>query len=64
MVQCEKAVQNKEKCTCTFSCSRKGNCCECIFYHQSKGELPGCMFPAEAEKTGNRSIEYFIKVNS
>ena len=58
---------NKEKiiksCTCTYpSCPRKGICCECIKYHRENGELPGCLFPKEAEKTFDRSIKYFIKV--
>ncbi len=51
--------RNTTRCTCTFSCSRKGACCECISYHRKAGELPGCFFPPDAERTGNRSIEYF-----
>ena len=64
MAECVKIEKNKEKCSCTYNCSRRGNCCECIFYHKSRGELPGCMFPPEAEKNYDRSIEYFTEVHS
>ncbi|MFZ5989869.1 MAG: DUF6485 family protein [Bacillota bacterium] len=54
--------KNKAKCTCTcMSCSRRGACCACVEYHRSMGEIPGCFFPAEAEKTYDRSIENFIR---
>lgn len=56
--------KNKANCTCTYPCSRRGACCECVQYHRSMGELPGCFFPPEAEKTYDRSVEYFIKVMS
>jgi hypothetical protein len=53
------------RCTCTYEpCSRKGLCCECIAYHWRYGELPGCLFPPEAERTYDRSIAYFIQVHS
>ncbi|HUT84409.1 MAG TPA: DUF6485 family protein [Thermodesulfobacteriota bacterium] len=48
-------------CTCTYEpCSRKGKCCECIDYHRSLQQLPGCLFPSEAEKTYDRSISKFL----
>ncbi len=54
---------NKSRCTCTYEpCSRKGKCCECIAYHRSHGELPGCVFPPEAERTYNRSMSYFAQI--
>ncbi len=54
--------QNLLDCTCTYtSCSKRGICCECIKYHRSKGEIPGCLFPKEVEKTYDRSIERFVK---
>ena len=60
-----KVDDNKAKCTCTYSsCSRKGLCCECIPYHWSNGELPGCLFPPEAERTYDRSIAYFVRLHS
>ncbi|MFW5787035.1 MAG: DUF6485 family protein [Halanaerobiales bacterium] len=56
---------NKDYCTCTYEpCPRKGKCCECIAYHNQKNELPGCLFPPEAEKTYNRSVEYYVKIHS
>jgi hypothetical protein len=49
-------------CTCTYEpCPRKGKCCECITYHRQNGELPGCLFPKEAEHTYDRSISKFIQ---
>lgn len=56
---------NKAKCPCTYEpCSRKGKCCECIQYHKRFGELPGCLFPPEVERTYDRSIERFVKLHS
>ncbi len=52
---------NTDSCTCTYEpCERKGNCCQCIAYHKSLGQLPGCLFSPEAEKTYDRSIAKFI----
>ncbi|MGB2783378.1 MAG: DUF6485 family protein [Atribacterota bacterium] len=54
--------KNKSNCICTYEpCSRKGKCCECIVYHKRMGELPGCLFPPEVERTYDRSIEKFIE---
>jgi hypothetical protein len=56
-----KVDENMANCACTYSsCSRKGICCECISYHWSHRELPGCLFPPEVEKTYDRSLERFI----
>lgn len=53
--------QNKKECTCTYEpCPRKGICCECILYHRKKGQVPGCLFPADAERLYDRSIKAFI----
>lgn len=64
MADCPNLETNKDNCNCTYPCSRKGKCCECISYHKGRGELPACYFPAEAEKTYDRSIEHFIRINS
>jgi hypothetical protein len=57
-----KKESNKTKCPCTYAwCSKKGMCCACVEYHRSMGELPGCFFSPEAEKTYDRSCENFIK---
>jgi hypothetical protein len=54
--------RNLERCACSYEpCSRKGKCCECIAYHRKSGELPGCVFPPEAERTYDRSVEAFIR---
>ena len=53
--------QNKEFCPCTYvSCDKKGKCCECVKYHKERGELPGCYFSKDVEKTYDRSIKNFI----
>lgn len=52
---------NRKACACTYEpCSRKGRCCECISYHRQLNEIPGCLFPLEAEKTYDRSVEAFL----
>jgi len=57
-----KIEANMRKCTCTYEpCSRKGICCECVQYHLRNGELPGCFFPPEVERTFDRSIARFVK---
>jgi hypothetical protein len=55
-----KQEENKKNCKCTYSCSTKGLCCDCVATHRKNGEIPGCFFPALAEKTYDRSIEHFI----
>ena len=61
--QCGNKNRNLKDCNCTYEpCARKGMCCECLTYHRSQGALPACYFPADAEKTYDRSIEYFIEV--
>ncbi len=61
-MECRKD-QNMEFCSCTYpSCARKGICCECVLYHRKKRQLPGCFFNPEAEKTYDRSYEYFAEL--
>ncbi len=61
MKEC-KVTTNKSACTCSYSpCSRKGVCCECLTYHYRSGELPGCLFPPDVERTYDRSIERFVR---
>jgi hypothetical protein len=49
-------------CTCTYEpCPRKGKCCECIAYHRRNGELPGCLFSRDAERTYDRSVRKFVQ---
>ncbi|MBT5338669.1 hypothetical protein HN858_02625 [Candidatus Falkowbacteria bacterium] len=64
MTEC-KQQNNLKDCGCSYSgCPRKGKCCECVRYHRGRGELTGCMFGSEGEKTYDRSIENFIRTNS
>ncbi len=54
---------NMVNCPCTYEpCSRKGKCCECLSYHLKADELPACAFPAEVEKTYDRSFRQFVEV--
>ncbi|HUS99815.1 MAG TPA: DUF6485 family protein [Candidatus Thermoplasmatota archaeon] len=61
MVEC-KVQQNKKTCNCSYPCSRKGLCCECLRYHRSRQELPACFFPDAIERTYDRSIKNFIQI--
>lgn len=54
--------KNIQQCSCSYPCSKKGACCECIAYHKKNKQLPACYFPEFAEKTYNRSIDYYIKL--
>ena len=57
--------KNLARCNCTYEpCSRKGKCCECLHYHRRAGELPACFFSAEAERTYDRSIAHFVRLQS
>jgi len=59
-----KKNSNKAACTCTYEpCSRKGACCDCVAYHRDNGELPGCFFTAEAERSCDRSIANFLRTS-
>lgn len=68
MPGCNKALI-KNKCLCTYcdengkECIHKGKCCVCIAHHRKKNELPACYFTPEQEKTYNRSIDNFVKLN-
>ena len=63
MADCLNRNKNLVKCTCTYvSCDKRGFCCECIESHKARGELPGCLFPPEAERTFDRIIRHYIEV--
>ena len=58
-----KQDRNMEFCTCTYSgCPRQGVCCDCLQYHLKSRQLPGCCFPAAAERTYDRSFEHFARL--
>jgi len=62
MGSCSGHDSENVECTCTYpSCSRHGNCCKCVAYHRSAGEIPGCFFSPRGERTYDRSINAFIK---
>lgn len=57
---CDQA-KNAANCSCTYpGCSRKGLCCQCVANHRAVGEIPGCFFPAELERTYDRSIRALV----
>jgi len=62
-MECNKN-RNLKRCNCTFSCDKKGLCCECVEYHRRKGQLPACYFPADIERTGDRSVEAYLNCRS
>jgi len=60
-MECQKE-QNLKNCNCSYpGCERKGTCCECLSYHLSSKQLPGCCFPDEVEKSYDRSFTAFAK---
>ena len=62
MKKCPNKERNFQECGCTYAgCERKGVCCECIRHHRERGEIPGCLFPKQAEKTYDRSVRNFIR---
>lgn len=62
---CDNKNGNLKGCNCSYpGCPRKGACCECISYHRSRNELPACYFSETAEKSYDRSISFFIRLNS
>jgi len=63
-MECKKD-QNLQRCNCTYGpCPRKGICWECRQYHLKSRELPACCFPADAERTYDRSFEHFARLVS
>jgi hypothetical protein len=55
--------ENKAGCNCTYNpCPRKGICCECLRYHLSANQLPACCFPADVERTYDRSFGRFASL--
>jgi hypothetical protein len=53
------AEKNAAACTCTYDCERRGKCYECVAFHRGMGQVPGCFFSREAERTpGNLSGAY------
>lgn len=61
-MECKKE-ENTTDCNCTYSCDKKGMCCECVRYHRERGELPACYFSEKDEKNYDRSVENFVRLN-
>ena len=59
---CPNLEINLQDCNCTYVCSKKGKCCICLKSHRDRNQLPACYFPAEIEKTYDRSIERFLSL--
>ena len=55
--------KNRTACACTYDCERRGKCCECVSYHRSKKQVPGCFFSSEGERTYDRSVRKFLDDN-
>jgi hypothetical protein len=54
--------ETRKHCTCTdTSCDKRGNCCKCVAYHRTAGEIPGCFFTPAGEKTYDRSLANFLR---
>ena len=49
------------KCPCTYACSKRGKCCECVAYHLRGSEFPACFFSKEVEKSYDRSLPRLMK---
>lgn len=61
-MECKKD-KHLDRCNCSYEpCSRKGTCCECLHYHLKARQLPACCFPADAERSYDRSFEHFAKL--
>jgi len=57
------AEKNKAVCNCTYEpCPRKYKCCECMHYHRKSNELPACFFNRDYEKTYDRSVNNFLRM--
>jgi len=61
MAECDRREANLKGCTCTYDCDKRGNCCACVAYHRGLGQIPGCFFPAAAERTYDRSVTALIR---
>lgn len=60
-----RTASNRRHCHCSYEpCSRKGLCCECLRSHLAARELPACCFPADVERTWDRSFETFARLVS
>ncbi|MCF7913102.1 MAG: DUF6485 family protein [Candidatus Cloacimonetes bacterium] len=61
-MNCPEKENNLQNCNCSYPCAKKGNCCQCLLYHRKMRQLPACFFPADEEKTYDRSYENFVRL--
>ncbi len=61
MLECTQKSANSKSCNCTYDCSKKGRCCECLAFHRGMNEFPACLFSARAEKTYDRSFAALVR---
>jgi hypothetical protein len=60
---CVNTAINRKHCNCSYGgCAREAVCCECLRYHLQARELPACCFPADAERTYDRSFAHFARL--
>ncbi len=60
-MDCPNKEKNLADCNCTYSCEKKGMCCECVRYHRAMNELPACYFSNKAERTYDRTFRKFAE---
>jgi len=64
MASCPNQSRNMKWCNCSYDgCDKHAICCECLRYHLSMKQLPGCCFPPDAEKTYDRSFKHFVQIH-
>ena len=61
MAECAQKTKNLKNCNCTYACSKKGNCCECVAYHRDMAQFPACFFSRQAEATYDRSFAALLR---
>jgi len=61
MADCPNKQRNLKDCTCTYSCGKRGVCCECVAQHRAVGEIPGCFFTKAGEATYDRSVRALVR---
>ncbi len=59
------SARTLEHCSCTYTtCDKRGNCCKCVTHHRDRGEIPGCFFSPEGERSYDRSMERLCRDRS
>jgi hypothetical protein len=61
MPECTQKSANLKDCNCTYDCSKKGHCCECLAYHRGMSQFPACFFSARSEKAYDRSFAALVR---